>query len=122
MASLTILLFLASAVAADEPPASNASNAITPPQAIPRSFLIDRAYPQEALDRRQEGTSFVKLRVSAKGKVEGCSVEQSSGSSSLDAATCAIARKLRYKPARNVNGKPIAGAAPMQMNWRLPHH
>jgi periplasmic protein TonB len=119
---LPSLLLLASSVAAAEPPPPQASDAVTPPQGIPSSFLLDRAYPKEALDRRQEGTSFVQLRVSTKGKVEGCSVEQSSGSLSLDEATCAIARKQRFKPARNVKGEPIEGVAPMRMNWRLPRH
>lgn len=117
---LPTLLLFASSVAAAEPPAPEASYAVTPPKGIPGTFLSDMDYPKEAVDQRLEGTSFVQLHVNAKGKVEGCSVEQSSGYPSLDDATCAVARKRRFKPARNAKGEPVEGVAPMRMNWRLP--
>ena len=63
------------------------STAVTPPEGIPETFLTDLDYPKDALRLRQEGLSVVQLRVSTKGRVKACSVQQSSGSPSLDAAT-----------------------------------
>ena len=116
------LLALIPAVSAFEGQTTPAQpgSTVTPPKGIPETFLTDLDYPKDALRLRQEGLSVVQLRISTKGRVKACSVQQSSGSPSLDAATCVLARDRRFKPARDGQGKAVEGDAPMRINWRLP--
>lgn len=93
----------------------------TPPRPIAAGgFLSDMDYPKEALRLRQEGSSIVTVHVDAKGRIRSCSVEKSSGSLSLDNATCTFVRSVHFAPARNGEGQAIEGDARIPMNWRLP--
>lgn len=58
-------------------------------------------YPAEALQRNEQGTTVVRIHVSADGHVASCLVDQSSGSTSLDAATCRIISERARWPQRN---------------------
>ena len=95
-------------------------NVGSPPRPIAPGGLSDMDYPKEALRLRQEGLSIVTAHFDAKGRIRSCSVTQSSGSPSLDNATCTFARSIRFAPARNGEGRAIEGDAPVRMNWRLP--
>ena len=77
-------------------------------------------YPREALRLHQEGKAVVTVHVNAKGRVSACSVAQSSGSDSLDAASCSFVRRVRFDPARDENGRPVEGDARFPMSWHLP--
>ncbi|WP_410176409.1 energy transducer TonB [Sphingomonas desiccabilis] len=78
------------------------------------------AYPAEALKRRQDGTTTLTVHVSSKGKVTTCSITETSGSTSLDDASCAFVRSVRFDPARDENGRAVEGDARFPMTWRLP--
>ena len=78
-------------------------------------------YPSDAERNEQQGTTAVSLTVGTDGRVSGCSVTSSSGSSSLDSATCRILRsRARYTPAKDQNGNPIAGTDSARIRWVLP--
>ncbi|WP_354296630.1 energy transducer TonB [Sphingomonas sp. 1185] len=77
-------------------------------------------YPPEAVARREEGKTIVTIHVTAKGKVDACSVATSSGSASLDKASCDFVRQVRFDPARDETGKAVDGSTQFPMNWHLP--
>lgn len=61
-----------------------------------------------------------RLTVSPEGRVTGCSIQSSSGSATLDHATCAIMTpRARFKPARDAQGKPVADEVVQRIVWRL---
>ena len=91
-----------------------------PPPAPPRVVEPARAraslaglissddYPPSALRNEEQGTVRVRLTVDASGRVTGCSVTASSGSSQLDQTTCRLLqRRARFTPARDNTGQPI---------------
>jgi protein TonB len=94
--------------------------AATPTLPAAASGLTDMNYPKEALRLKQEGLSVVRVEVAANGKVETCTVQQSSGSPSLDDATCELFGSIRFKPGRDAQGKAVKAGTSLRMNWRLP--
>lgn len=119
--SAPLLLTAALSVSAMPLPQDDA-RPVTPPRPVPGagSFIVDNAYPVDALRERREGLSVVSLAVNEKGKVTACRVSETSGSTSLDNATCSMGRKMRYAPARDALGKAVPSEAPFRMNWHLP--
>lgn len=97
---------------------------IVPPQrarANLSSYFSEDDYPPGALRNNEQGTTGFSLTIGASGRVEGCTVTASSGSSALDQATCRILRnRARYTPARDENGNPAVGRDQGRVTWRLP--
>ena len=87
-----------------------------------RSGTIGTAdYPVAALRDGAEGTTLTAYEVGANGRVSTCSVRSSAGHEALDEAACRlIAARLRYDPARNATGVPIAAQVIQRIIWRLP--
>lgn len=84
------------------------------------SFNNETDYPDAARRREEQGTVRVSYVVDAEGRVSGCTVVQSSGSSSLDATTCRIfERRFRYAPARDASGNPVPASMTQSVTWRL---
>jgi protein TonB len=78
-------------------------------------------YPPSALRNEEHGTTQVRLSIGTDGRVTDCSVSASSGSSTLDNATCSIIRRrARYTPAKDQSGNPIAGTDSARIRWELP--
>jgi protein TonB len=111
-----------SLIAISEGPAAAASPASPPRLLDGPSFMVNNDYPREALKLRQEGNTSVSLQISAKGKVTDCRITGTSGSKSLDDATCSIMSKLKFKPAVDAEGDVIEGEFVRQMAWTLPRH
>lgn len=83
-------------------------------------FSVDD-YPTEALRREEEGLVIAEMEVSPNGRVASCQVVQSSNSRSLDEATCAIiARRARYRPARDEAGQAVTGHDKVRIKWLMP--
>jgi protein TonB len=77
-------------------------------------------YPPSALDREEQGTLSVSLSVGANGRVSGCSVASSSGSKTLDQATCRIlTSRAKFTPARDSSGNPTTGTVSQRITWRI---
>jgi protein TonB len=95
---------------------------ISPPKpAMRQDGLIGAsAYPPEALRMRQEGTTTLAVHVNSKGKVSTCTIAESSGFSSLDDASCAFVRRVRFDPARSEDGRVVEGDTQFPMKWHLP--
>jgi protein TonB len=78
-------------------------------------------YPREALRRGEEGTVKMRYDVNVEGRVENCVVVQSSGSPTLDHASCEnVTRRARYIPATDANGKPIRSHGSRTITWVIP--
>jgi len=64
------------------------------------------------------GQVVVSIRVRRDGRVDTCRVSRSSGSSAIDASTCAlIEQRFRFRPARNAAGQPVDAEIFWQANW-----
>ena len=78
-------------------------------------------YPVSALSANQQGTTAVRLTIGADGRVAGCDITSSSGSSSLDSATCNILRRrARFSPAMDSDGHPTTDTYSQRITWRVP--
>ena len=85
------------------------------------SLFSDEDYPAAALRAGEAGTTGFRLAVGPDGRVTGCTVTSSSGSSSLDSTTCRLLqRRARFAPARDSSGNPTTDSYPGRITWRLP--
>ena len=86
-----------------------------------QSLISADDYPAEALRNRQDGRTSYRLAIGPDGRVTGCVVLGSSGSSALDAATCRLLRaRARFTPARDSAGIPTSDNYFGAYDWRLP--
>lgn len=102
------------------PPAPPAP-AAAPTPAIPGrgNTMSTDDYPAASLRAEEEGVVRVKFEINEQGRVDVCSVVQSSGFPRLDDATCkVIQRRWRYKPATE-GGKPVRSTQTQPVRWRL---
>jgi TonB family protein len=77
-------------------------------------------YPQDAQIRDEQGTVRVELKIDREGRVSRCNVLASSGSKSLDSATCRILQsRARFTPARGIDGQPTEDTYTQSITWRL---
>ena len=77
-------------------------------------------YPADAQRNDEQGSVRVTLAIGTDGRVTGCSVVGSSGSRSLDNATCRILRsRARFTPAKLSNGQPTTDSYSQTITWRL---
>ena len=85
------------------------------------SLFSNGDYPAEAIRNRQQGTVSFRLTAGENGRVTGCVITGSSGSSLLDSTTCGIlVSRARFKPATDASGKPVPDTFTGRIVWRLP--
>jgi protein TonB len=121
--------FVPTPVARPAPPAPPAPPPPPPPvrRVEPKSavgnlqgLISSDDYPPSALDREEQGTVGVSLSIGTNGRVSGCSVTSSSGSSTLDRTTCRILQsRARFTPAQDSNGNPTSGTFSQRITWRI---
>ncbi len=101
------------------PPPPAPPPTFTPPRQVGGTIGADD-YPAAAIRADQEGTVQVRYDVGVDGRVSGCTVMASSGSSALDSASCQlITRRFRFRPATR-GGVPVVSAMTRRVTWRLP--
>jgi protein TonB len=77
-------------------------------------------YPVDALRRNEQGTVATRLRIDSNGRVSGCTIVASSGSRSLDDATCKIlTERARFSPARDAEGEAVPDTYDQRVTWQL---
>lgn len=109
----------ASPVAPTSDPAA-ATTVVVPPNLINRTRMGRIDYPRDARRAREEGTVHFRLTVDERGRASSCTVLTSSGSSSLDNATCsAFTSSARFAPARNGLGQNVSAPWEYRMQWSL---
>ena len=108
------------AVALIAAPDAAARSRASPPHLI-SGAPVDADYPAEARRNREQGTTSYRLDVDETGRVRGCTVTDTSGSRTLDAAGCRvfIARAL-WLPAKDGDGKAVAASVTVPIAWRMP--
>ena len=78
-------------------------------------------YPVEAIRNEEQGTSAFKLTIDRQGRVANCDITSSSGSETLDVATCKILeRRARFVPARDSAGNRVPDEYSGRIRWELP--
>lgn len=106
----------------EAPPAPKPSMATPPqPRGRPQEWLTTDDYPSSAMREGVQGVTGYRLEIGLDGKVTGCSVTSSSGSSILDDTTCRLlTRRARFKPAQDQAGNPIASSYGGRTRWQIP--
>ena len=110
----------------EPPPPPSAPSAPAPSQAkvevveppSPKSRIKKPEYPKGARERREEGEVILILSVNAEGVVVKVEIVESCGFSELEAAAVAVARKARFKPARQ-GGKAVPGRVRLPIQFKL---
>jgi TonB family protein len=98
-------------------PATSAQSAA--PVAPLAGYVTSDDYPSDALDKGEQGTVEFLLTIGVDGAPTDCAVTNSSGSSSLDSASCRIMiERARFKPAKNATGKTVVGTYTGRISWR----
>lgn len=87
----------------------------------PSQFFGTDNYPPAAIRAGAQGRVVARLSVGPDGRVSDCSVTSSSGNDDLDSTTCRIARsRVRFSPAKDDSGNPIASTFTLPVRWVLP--
>ncbi|MFL6722323.1 MAG: TonB family protein [Sphingomonas sp.] len=85
------------------------------------SKIPDREYRMLAASGLQSGSVGVTIRVNPDGSVTNCRVARSSGDGSIDALMCQLTlRYIRFEPARDPYGRPVAQDVTFFPNWWRP--
>jgi len=104
------------------PPAPPAPVAVVRKSATPRgrgNTISEDDYPDASRRAEEQGVTRVSYVVGTDGKVQSCTVVQSSGSSRLDEATCKlIERRFRFNAA-TVDGVPVTETKTQPVRWQL---
>ncbi len=78
-----------------------------------------RIYPKAALDREQEGRVQARVLVGTDGVPKHCEITSTSNFKELDAGTCDLMMKMRFKPARDSKGGLVQSSYERPFEWRL---
>jgi protein TonB len=106
-------------IAPPPPPPPFAGQYARPRPNIVSLFTSDD-YPVAAMEAREQGMVLTRIVVAEDGRVSACLIQESSGSKSLDSATCQIIqRRARFIPAKDENGKPIISTYGQRIRWEL---
>lgn len=83
------------------------------------TLLSDEDYPSAAIRAGEEGTVRFTLSVGTDGRIGRCVVTGSSGSETLDSATCQLlTARAVFEPARDSRGRPAADSVDGRIVWR----
>jgi len=83
------------------------------------SNIPNSQYGQLAATGIPSGLVGVRIIVGTDGSVSSCRIARSSGDASIDALVCDLTeRYVRFSPARDPNGRPVAQEITYFPNWR----
>jgi periplasmic protein TonB len=93
----------------------------TPAQKITK--IPDREYRRlAALSGMERGTVGLSIRVNPDGSASNCRIVRPSGSPPADALMCQLTEQyVRFRPARDASGRPIAQDVTWYPNWWRPY-
>ena len=90
------------------------------PKGTLQGLLRSDDYPSSAIARGASGSVGVRLRIEADGKINECTVIESSGYADLDRQTCGLLQKrASYAPAVGHDGVPRWSFVFGRVTWRL---
>lgn len=103
------------------PPPPSAAPVRLSPRGSPQSWVTTEDYPPSAIRDGIEGTVSTALTIDSSGKVTGCTVTSSSGSSLLDDTACRLlTRRARFQPGKDSAGNPTGGGYTFRFRWQIP--
>lgn len=77
-------------------------------------------YPKSAFDEGFEGIVYMRFVIDPRGRIGDCRVTRSSGHAGMDRETCRLMQKrLRYRPARDAQGRPVSDVTQGEQKWTL---
>ena len=95
------------------------TSGFTPARRI--SKIPNREYQRLAATGMPSGSVGVTVRVNIDGSVSNCRVARSSGDGSIDALMCQLTLQfIRFDPARDRSGRPVAEDVTFFPNWWRP--
>lgn len=90
------------------------------PRGSPGSWVTNDDYPPSAQRDGVEGVTGFNLTVGADGRVTGCTITASSGSSLLDDTACRLlTRRARFNPGKDESGAATGGAYAGRFRWQI---
>ena len=82
------------------------------------SKIPDREYRRLAATGIRSGSVGVTVKVNTDGSVSNCRIARTSGDASIDALMCQLTlRYVRFSPARDDRGRPVAQDITFYPNW-----
>jgi protein TonB len=85
-----------------------------------RGDVSDADYPRSALASGFQGSVHMRFLITPEGRVGRCEVTRSSGHSGMDRETCRLMeRRLRYRPAQDMYGRPVPAWTEGEQEWFL---
>ena len=97
-------------------PGGGGTGAYTPARKLTK--IPDHEYRRFAATGLPYGTVAISIRVNPDGSVSNCRVARSSGNPSADALMCQLTVEyVRFSPARDPSGRPIAQDVTWVPNW-----
>lgn len=95
--------------------------AATAPQSANDHELFSREdYPERAVNRGEEGSTYVQILINPAGQVDTCTIIQSSGYADLDQQTCAIIQtRARFIPGKGNDGRGVFSLYRVPVTWAL---
>jgi protein TonB len=100
-------------------PGGGGGGIATPPRWI-SGRILDADYPRAAVRAHANGTVYMRFVVAPTGRVSDCRVTRSSGREDLDRTTCQLIKeRLRYRPARDPAGNPVAYVIRGEQDWQI---
>lgn len=85
------------------------------------SKIPDREYRRLAATGIASGSVGVTIKVNEDGSVANCRIARSSGDRAIDALMCQLTlRHVRFEPARDPQGRPVAQDVTFVPNWWRP--
>ena len=81
--------------------------------------IPDADYRRITANHMPRGSATIALRVDPDGTASNCRIARSSGDPQVDAILCDLAtRRLRFSPARDAEGRPVAQDIRYTPTWR----
>ena len=81
--------------------------------------IPDREYRRISGGRIPRGSASISFQVNADGRLANCRIVRSSGDPAVDSTVCTTATQyLRFSPARDPDGRPIAQDMTYTPTWR----
>ena len=99
-------------------PTLQAPNMATPPRRLVTPDL-KRYYPRRLIKLRVEGETKLELYIDATGAVERVEIISSVPPQRFESAAIQAMKRVRYEPARDEKGNPIAGRVIETLEWRI---
>lgn len=115
-----MFLFITSLALAAAASQTSAHHKMPEPKGSLAGLISSEDYPVQSLDRNEQGTVGILIRVDTTGAISDCIIEKSSGFAALDDKTCELIRqRAKFQPARDRRGRPVVSETHSHVHWAI---